>query len=398
MENKKVGENMIYELKVELFGGEVPVNRILHVNSEINFKQLHYIIQTAFDWSGLRPHIFLVHEKDKVQALARLKDLSQPALEYFREWHLFEEKNYRLGTFLSEKEDNIVYEYYQNYQKRRYHLIELLDIIEPEPGRIYPYCIDAEYLSPKEAYPSRASKTQRRLNSHNVCSLKEQINHHLLEEALIISEPLIDKEDYYQELLQQSALDFLYQKPWNILTEDQIFSVIDHNTGIQLFCSVSGSDGEDPGLSIFVGDTSFLELQNSSKFYHETNNAMETLNQLQNFYGIGIVFKDHKLFPPAMQDTADQFKKLRNPHPLENTKDLAPVYFSYKSDARSTEKLTSKEMRWLILCLEQVGEVSELVTKGLIVPSISESNALLERAYSLIYKQFVNQEIYLTRR
>ena len=63
MENKKVGENMIYELKVELFGGEFPVTRILHVNSEINFKQLHYIIQTAFDWSGLRPHIFLVHER-----------------------------------------------------------------------------------------------------------------------------------------------------------------------------------------------------------------------------------------------------------------------------------------------------------------------------------------------
>lgn len=389
---------MIYELKIELFGGEVPVTRILHVNSETSFKQLHYVIQTAFDWSGLRPHIFLLHEKDKTQAFTRLKEINQPALEYFREWHLFEEKNHRISTSLHEIGDSIVYEYYQNYQKRRYHLVELVDIIEPAPGRIYPYCAGAEYLSPKESYPSRSSKIRQSLNSSNIYSLTEQINQLLLEEAIIISEPLIGKDDYYQKKLQKSAIDFLYQRSWETLAEDQIFSVIDHDTGIQLFCSVSGSDGDDPGLSIFVGDTSFIELQNSSKFYHKTNNAMQTLNQLHDFYGIGIVFKDQKHFPQSMQDMVSQFKELRAHHSLETTKDLAPIYFSYKSNERSTEKLTSKEMRWLILCLEQVREVSDLVKKGLLVPSISGSNTLLERVYSLIYQQFVNQEIYLTRR
>ena len=389
---------MIYELKTELFGGQVPVTRILHVNSEISFKQLHYVIQTAFDWSGLRPHIFLLHEKDKVQALTKLNEMNQPALEYFREWHVFEEKNHKITTFLNEPGDSIIYEYYQNYKKRRYHLVELVDIIEAEPGKVYPYCAGAEYLSPKEAHASRTSKSHQSLNSDNVCSLTDQINYLLLEETIILSEPMIDKETYYQKKLQKAAVEFLYQKNWEILSEDQIFSVIDYNTGIQLFCSVSGSDGDDPGLSIFVGDSSFLELQNSSKFYHETNNAMETLNQLQNFYGIGIVFKDEKLFPESMQSLVSQFRELRNPHPLETTKEFAPIYFSYKSNAPSTEKLTSSEMRWLLLCLEQVREVSDLVKKGLIVPSISGSNTLLERAYSLIYKQFINQEIYLTRR
>lgn len=389
---------MIYELKIELFGGKVPVTRILHVNSETSFKQLHYVIQTAFDWSGLRPHIFLLHEKDKVQAFIKLEEINQPALEYFREWHLFEEKNHQIATFLNEIGDSMVYEYYQNYQKRRYHMIELVNITEPEPGRIYPYCAGAEYLSPKEAYPSRISTIRPSLNSNNVCSLTEQINQLLLEEAIIISEPLVDKNDYYQKKLQKTAIDFLYQRSWKILAEDQIFSVIDHDTGIQLFCSVSGSDRDDPGLSIFVGGTSFIELQNSSKFYHKTNNAMQTLNQLQDFYGMGIVFKDQKHFPPSMLDMVSQFKELRDHHPLETSKDLAPIYFSYKSNERSTEKLTSKEMRWLILCLEQVREVSDLVKKGLLVPSISGSNTLLERVYSLIYQQFVNQEIYLTRR
>lgn len=379
---------MIYELNIELFSGDQPVMRRLLVEDQTSFKQLHFIIQSSFDWSGLRPHIFLLHSSRETIAFSDRKDLNQPSLDFFKQWTILDEAKQYLSTWLKEEGDSFIYEYYQNSRFRRYLLVELAAVHEPEEGMIYPHCIEAEYLSPKECYQTRDNRFDYSYTSDNIYNLPAKINDFLLQEDVIISKPAIGAKDFYRDRLLKLAYQFFNKEAWRWISEDQIFSVVDYHSDMKLFLAVNGADGKEPGLSIFVGDPSFIAIQ------HAALEAQDTLppQNLADFYGLGLLFKNanqlqasYRFDHPTLADILPAYS--------QDNYETYPYFFSIKEDASTSLNLSTKEMQWFILCLEQGLEVLALVKQGLELPSIRHSDSLLARQYSKIDQTFVNEEI-----
>lgn len=389
---------MIYEFQIELFDENVPAQRMLEVDASISLHQFHYIIQTAFGWSAIMPHLFILHEGHHSQAYGDRKFLRHAYLEFYRKWSILDEKKQSLSQCFKQPGDAMTYEYFQNYRTNRYHLIELVTIKEAEGDKIYPYCSQAHYLNPREPYTTRISRTDLDINHANVDSLPSIINQLLLKEESIISEPYIHREEFYRQKLFKTSLLYYMKRPWEYIAEDQMFAVVEFHSSVQLFCSVNGHDGREPGLSVFVGEDSFIELNQTAANYDKNQSAMDILNNLYDFYGIGLIFKEKQDIPDDYLNPTMNGYELWPKDALRQIDHLYPLYFAYQSNKASADHLTVKEMRWLILALKQAMEVADLVKEGLKLPSINDSEILLERSFSYRFQQFINNEIKLIRK
>lgn len=116
---------MIYELRVTLLDVGVPVWRDLQVDSDSTFSNLHFALQSAFNWLDIEPHGFTI-SKSK----ATIADASQ------------------LKDHFQNEGDVIVYTY--NFDTNWEHEIVLQNIMEPDPDIVYPICSNAENWAPDE--------------------------------------------------------------------------------------------------------------------------------------------------------------------------------------------------------------------------------------------------------
>ena len=116
---------MIYELRVTLLDVGIPVWRDLQMDSDATFSDLHFALQSAFNWLDIEPHHFIVSQ-------------SKAAID---------EDGYLKDHFQKEG-DTVVYTY--NFDTDWKHEIVLRKILEPNPETVYPICVGAENLAPDE--------------------------------------------------------------------------------------------------------------------------------------------------------------------------------------------------------------------------------------------------------
>lgn len=420
---------MIYELKIELFNVDTPPYRYVQVQSDISFKQLHFIIQVLFNWSGVQSHAFIQHKPEKSKVIGKKRLRNHPGFSYLKDWSIFEEKEEKLDDWMTDAHDTMVYEYYEYESENWLHNIELVGIyknendfnnkelsyeensnLPPFDERIFPLCTNARYLSPFESFVTRMKNLKKSPTPSAIefDEMDDFFNDELLfedfltkkmrEKIPIISAPYIHQSMYYYDKMLETAQRYYYARPWEGIDESQIFVIRDPETEKQLFISINGADGKAPGINVFVGEKSFVNIYQSSMYYEMTESAQDTLAKLKKFHGLGLLLygdissQDVNYF---FNGPADDRYNLENEDLTDDFfRYIDPYFFSISQQNNGyPSSLSIEEMRWMILALEETLEVYEQIQKGLDLPKVWESNALLERAYSDRYKQFINQEI-----
>ncbi len=153
---------MIYQLKVTLKDTKPPIWRRLQVDADTTFRQLHHILQIAFDWDDAHLHMFETANipEDKRDAFYEKHGLLNafiPAKEraeigdprYNDGWGVFFDENQeRLSDWLRQENDKITYTY--DFGNDWQHIIVLEKILPPEAGIQYPRCVKARHLAPEE--------------------------------------------------------------------------------------------------------------------------------------------------------------------------------------------------------------------------------------------------------
>ena len=149
---------MIFQFKISLLDVGVPVWRRIQVTGDTTFRELHDIIQIAFDWSDSHLHSFSVRksngeiiqdstiEPDNEYQGPDSEDDDWLELASFTK-KLNEEEETVTDWFKKEK-DRIVYTY--DFGDDWEHDIILEEILEPFTNRDYPICLKAKNDTPEE--------------------------------------------------------------------------------------------------------------------------------------------------------------------------------------------------------------------------------------------------------
>lgn len=251
---------MIYEFKISLHDVGVPVWRTIQIDSSSTFRDLHNVLQVAFDWENMHLHSFFVETSNGSQidiveiGLPKPDDVFQSSRESLNEDEVF------LAGWFKEVNDSVRYVY--DFGDDWTHEITLMKKIQSNEIDTYPWCTDAKNNAPEEDSRAEVIMEKVNLKNNNSQNLIKEINNELMginrdpmesdELSEVVNEFVKDADDPWQDLLLQSK-EFYKLKPWEFMDDNQIFAVIDPATEEWLFCSVLGSAGEVYGLAVYQG-------------------------------------------------------------------------------------------------------------------------------------------------
>lgn len=379
---------LLYRLQLELFNYENSVQRTIHLSKDTSFKQLHYIIQTLFDWAGIFPHAFMIYAPQENQIIADKNIVSHPVYSVYQDWTILGERDQTIGQWLHKEGDSLIYEYSRSRASKWLISINLLGQVEPQADRLYPYCESASRVAPIDSLKLPLKARLEGLDYDLDDDLSDTMNQFLLAEDTVISCTEVDQENFYKKEVAKLVKDFMEAMPWLDISENQIFVIRDPETDEKLFCSINGADGQEPGMGIFIGEDSFIKVHKSSYAYFEEQDQDQAVESLQGFHGLGILIfsKDSIMINnPKLTPYPSYFEEL----------DDLPEVFSLKNDSAIPEMQSVEEMRLMVLVLKQTLEIHHLVKQGLHLPAIRRSSNILERIYSPNYRQFINNELRL---
>ncbi|WP_297418887.1 plasmid pRiA4b ORF-3 family protein [Clostridium sp.] len=132
-----------FELLVTLDLDIYKAVRKIIVPADIQFIQLHKVLQSVFDWRNYHLYDFTVFDRDKSKLTTRIVPFEED-LEYDSEAILME--SHTLSEFLSEKKD-IIYTYDMGDNWK--HQIQLINVID-EYDKESPYLVEASGQIPPE--------------------------------------------------------------------------------------------------------------------------------------------------------------------------------------------------------------------------------------------------------
>lgn len=154
---------MIYEFRITLLDVGVPVWRNVQIEDESSFSDLHFVIQSAFNWLDFQLHQFemIVSEGKKIAPilLEPLDDGDDDPLGYSETEKAEIEEDHRLRDYFQKKGDTAVYTY--NLEEKWEHEIVLTNIVEPAEDAVYPICTGAENLAPEEEHTRKAIRKKK---------------------------------------------------------------------------------------------------------------------------------------------------------------------------------------------------------------------------------------------
>ena len=136
MPTKKSTDVPICQLKITLEGSQPPIWRRILVRSDVNLQLLHYIIQTAMDWTNSHLHQFIVGDEY----------YGEPHPDYGDEMR--EERDVRLNQVAPWEGARFRYEY--DFGDDWVHTLLVEKILPPEPGQQYPVCVKGKRAGPPE--------------------------------------------------------------------------------------------------------------------------------------------------------------------------------------------------------------------------------------------------------
>lgn len=126
----------IYQLKVTLQGTRPPIWRRVQVASDVSLSKLHHILQTVMGWTDSHLHQFIAGQT--------FYGTPDPELSIERK----NEKKVRVCDVLVKPKDKLVYEY--DFGDGWEHDIVLEKILQADPARCYPICLDGKRACPPE--------------------------------------------------------------------------------------------------------------------------------------------------------------------------------------------------------------------------------------------------------
>jgi len=127
----------IYELKITIEGTNPPIYRIIHIENNTSFYDLHTTIQLAFGWDNAHLHEFRTDGKI----------IGMPEMDEFGEEEILEEKSIILKDAISFANDTCIYIY--DFGDDWCHKIELTDTL-PKSNKQYPRCTSGKRCRPPE--------------------------------------------------------------------------------------------------------------------------------------------------------------------------------------------------------------------------------------------------------
>lgn len=130
----------IVQLKITLAHIDPPVWRRVRVPEDFPLRRLHDVIQAVFDWLDYHLHEFEVGEKL----------YGQPEIEgcEMGEKQLHSDRNVKLGALIGRGVERFLYRY--DLGDDWEHIIEVEEVIEPDPGVEYPVLVDGARAAPPE--------------------------------------------------------------------------------------------------------------------------------------------------------------------------------------------------------------------------------------------------------
>lgn len=148
---------MIFQFKISLLDIGVPVWRRVQVNSDSTFRELHEVIQVAFDWYNSHLHNFSIRKSNgrKIQNIFIEPDNEYQGPNSDASWGSFasfieklNEEEETLAKWFKKEKDRVVYTY--DFGDDWEHEIVLEKILEPAPDMYYPICLKAKNDTPEE--------------------------------------------------------------------------------------------------------------------------------------------------------------------------------------------------------------------------------------------------------
>ena len=130
----------IVQLKITLAHINPPIWRRVRVPEDFPLRRLHDVIQAVFDWLDYHLHEFEIGEKT----------YGQPEIEG---WHmadrrLHSDRNVKLGAVVGRGTERFLYRY--DFGDNWEHIIEVEQVMEPEPGVEYPVFAGGARAAPPE--------------------------------------------------------------------------------------------------------------------------------------------------------------------------------------------------------------------------------------------------------
>ena len=136
---KHFNMSKILELDIVLQDSKPKIWRRVLVPDNMNFHELHYIIQFAMGWTHSHLHQFLVGSYERRIGIPYGDD-------DFDE--LEDSRNIKINSILNVPKDKIVYEY--DFGDGWEHLVEVKKVHEPEKGKSCPVLIGGAMACPPE--------------------------------------------------------------------------------------------------------------------------------------------------------------------------------------------------------------------------------------------------------
>ncbi|MFW6136412.1 MAG: plasmid pRiA4b ORF-3 family protein [Chloroflexota bacterium] len=135
MAEKQSSEGSIYQIRVSLAGIEPPIWRRIQVPGDVTLEELHDVLQAVMGWWDYHLHQFMVEGTH----------YGVPHPDYAMEMR--DESEVRLDE-IADEGSRFFYEY--DFGDCWQHELKVEQVLEPEPGRRYPVCIDGERATPPE--------------------------------------------------------------------------------------------------------------------------------------------------------------------------------------------------------------------------------------------------------
>lgn len=355
---------MIYEFKVTLKEVGAPVWRVIQMDSSATFKDLHQVLQVAFDWDNYHLHSFFVHKTNgkHVENMEIKPEYEGESNDSSSTFDVHNENEQIVSDWFKVTKDSMTYLY--DFGDDWAHEIVFTKKLKPEKGVGYPRCVASKNVAPEEDTRGEVIMGDVDLTHQDSNHLVEDINQELrFQLPDLFSNVVKGNNDDWEDVLVK-AKAFHKLKPWELMNDEQIFAVIDPVTEEKVFCSVLGSGDETFGMVVYVGEVGY-------------KNLVDTLRGEKT--DLEIAVSQHSLLL-SFEDREDLGKQ---DYALIKTYDIPfrgrkawPQFFSNKPGFYPW-MMDEEEARLMLVALNQVMDVYKQRKDGLEMPHILDGQVLV---------------------
>lgn len=379
---------MIYELKIKLLDVGTDVERVIHIHRDSDFNDLEALIHILFDWTQRHLgvyHVNVTNGKQIGNVHITNQRINQTLMNSNKYTYTLYETTLR--DWLEKPKDKLTY--VCNEGNHWHHEIELIKEMKADEQIEYPECVRVSNYAPPEHGHFDITKDEIGLiaNAEENNIIRDVVNDNIYFNMILdeddenVDEPVkeeLDGSNRFQPLTQDEAAskvweatlkkakEFLQAKPWQTLTDHDIFAIIDPSSGRYLFCRVVGYDQVQYGLEIYLDIDGFFGLL--SLLAEEEI----TLDGLQQEHILLLTFEDRDKLSNM------DYHLIKTYSTTFHGKKSWPEFISFEP-GYFPWTMNEDEASLVRFVMSQILIMQDEVDKGLIIPSVLEEQMILVR-------------------